>query len=235
MMSCDGKVPTLWQACFSGISLAVFSTILSSVNVADLHQLGPDGLSFILRFCGYQFDTRAATPYIRNPLSASEAAVASTNILTPPSAWELLTKIDKFISRGVYMNLKSFDGRTPIMQAAFSGNIWVVDFLIRKGVELTVTNAYSFNLIGYAVTYAQYGVLQYLETNLRLAAIFLGGLYLCGPSNAYWLQSTLLCGKDHIQETLSLLGNTGFFTNIGRASDEGVTPLHIATRYGNDE
>lgn len=132
-----------------------------------------------------------------------------------------LVKVKEFLEKNPeLLNAKDVQGSTPLLNAAYSGQKVVVDFLIKKGADLDSLNTYKYTPLHYSILRRHIGVAEMLikagaDPNI---------------SNVWGYTPLHTCaGRNFLKEAEFLIQNKA---GVSTKNEIGETPLFAAVKSG---
>ncbi|KAH9498508.1 hypothetical protein Btru_006829 [Bulinus truncatus] len=121
------------------------------------------------------------------------------------------------------INKRDKDNYTPLLLAAFYGNVETVDLLLRKGADYTAVDKYDKTAIFLAAEKNHLNVLTKLLADPRVKR-------LVNDSDCYDNDPIHIAAQKGYLEVVQLLLKNGAY--IDTKNEEELTPLHCAAKYG---
>ncbi|KAH9498505.1 Transient receptor putative cation channel sub A member 1 [Bulinus truncatus] len=121
------------------------------------------------------------------------------------------------------INKRDKDNYTPLLLAAFYGNVETVDLLLRKGADYTAVDKYDKTAIFLAAEKNHLNVLTKLLADPRVKR-------LVNDSDCYDNDPIHIAAQKGYLEVVQLLLKNGAY--LDTKNEEELTPLHCAAKYG---
>ena len=100
-------------------------------------------LLFVIPGCKNRNDTQKAA-VSQAPAAVEAPAVPTSNVSMHEAALNgQLEMVKDLLGKGLNVNLKDQDGRTPLMYASFNGYVEIIQLLIDNGAQVNVFDSYG--------------------------------------------------------------------------------------------
>ena len=116
-----------------------------------------------------------------------------------------------------YLNTKDIEGTSPILYAAYRGNIQIIEILIEKGADYHDTTNKQLNVIHMASQGDNPNVIIYFKDKYNMSIL---DVDINGNTPLHW--ACYNCADHSVNYLLAYMNNINIQNNIGQ------TPLHIA-------
>lgn len=116
-----------------------------------------------------------------------------------------------------YLNTKDIEGTSPILYAAYRGNIKIIEILIEKGADYHDTTNKKLNVIHMASQGDNPNVIIYFKDKYNMSIL---DVDINGNTPLHW--ACYNCADHSVNYLLAYMNNINIQNNIGQ------TPLHIA-------
>lgn len=134
--------------------------------------------------------------------------------------------VESLIDQGFNVNLKDYEGASPLHNAVTSGNKEIVELLLSKNADINAQDINGESPVHYAIKKRNKGMVQFLLDK----GANINGLSKWTPIH----EAVRLCHKNS-SDIIELLAKLENKANINAQDSLGWTPLHWASKYCNLE